>query len=179
MVVDQWLIAYCALCSIGVWGFYVLLWRWGVLGLLFPGGGLPAGTVKWHTDFFATILLHYAPPKAISVLEVFVLFGGLFLVDRYIGRPSSNSLAISVAFPIAVSSLFSLCCVMVVVIANDSEVVDSWYDWACYAIVLDTPLVLFRSSLLQIGTVCIQIESNESCGTLLQLKVHYFLQRNE
>ena len=35
----------------------------------------------------ATVLLHYVPQEVTSVLVVFVIFGGLFLVDWYIGRP--------------------------------------------------------------------------------------------
>ena len=38
-----------------------------------------AGAIEWQPCSFATILLLYAPPKIISVLVLFVIFGGLFI----------------------------------------------------------------------------------------------------
>ena len=49
---------------------------------------LSAGTIEWYSCCFATSLLLYAPPKVISVLVLFVIFGGSFFVHYYIGRPS-------------------------------------------------------------------------------------------
>ena len=40
---------------------------------------LSAGAIEWQPCFFAIILLLYAPPKVISVLVLFVIFGGLFI----------------------------------------------------------------------------------------------------
>ena len=39
---------------------------------------LSALAVEWKSSCFATTLLHHAPPKVISVLVLFVMFGGLF-----------------------------------------------------------------------------------------------------
>ena len=48
---------------------------------------LYAGAVNWQPSCSASILLHYAHVEATSVLVLFVIFGGLFIVDCYIGRP--------------------------------------------------------------------------------------------
>ena len=39
---------------------------------------LSAGTLEWQPCWFATILQLYASPKVISVLVLFVSFGGSF-----------------------------------------------------------------------------------------------------
>ena len=39
---------------------------------------LSVGAVEWQLEYFATILLHPAPVKVISVLVLFALFRGLF-----------------------------------------------------------------------------------------------------
>ena len=44
---------------------------------------LSAGVVEWHSHCFVILLLHHAPPTVTSVLVLFVIFGGLFLVLIY------------------------------------------------------------------------------------------------
>ena len=68
------------------------------------------------------ILLLYAPAKVISVLVLFVLIWGFFLVHYSKSRHSQASLAASVDFLVAFISLCPLCCNKLS--ANDSEVVD-------------------------------------------------------
>ena len=38
---------------------------------------LSAGAVEWGSSWFAITLMHHVPPKRISVLVLFVIFGGL------------------------------------------------------------------------------------------------------
>ena len=109
---------------------------------------LSAGAIEWQPFFFATILLLYAPPKVISVLVLFVIFGGWFcslLLHR-------ASLATSVVYPVAFLH-FSL--LPLLQHAHSQRLGSSWlWAWAYSSMAFDIHLGLFRSPLLWIGTTC-------------------------
>ena len=44
---------------------------------------LSAGVVEWQPYCFVIVLLHDAPAKVASVLELFAIFGGYFNIDIY------------------------------------------------------------------------------------------------
>ena len=63
---------------------------------LYDGGGwmylysficLSVRVIEWQPSCFVVILLHHAPSKGASVLVLFVIFEGLFLVVWYVGWP--------------------------------------------------------------------------------------------
>ena len=49
---------------------------------------LPAGTVELQPYYFSIVLGHYAFLDVSSVLALFVIFGGLFLYNLHVDRPS-------------------------------------------------------------------------------------------
>ena len=83
---------------------------------------LSAGVVEWQPYYFAITLLRHAPPKVASVLVLFVIFVGLFLV-RCIGKSSScNRLSLAALVAYSLWLFILLCCIESTV--NELEVVD-------------------------------------------------------
>ena len=66
------------------------LGEWLVVTLLhlYVLWGFSAEAEEWQACCFAVIVLLYAPPKVISELVLFAIFGGLLLLYFYMRMPS-------------------------------------------------------------------------------------------
>ena len=115
----------------------VVLWVVGEVGcVIYSFICLSAGAIEWQPCCFDTILLLYAPPKVISVLVLFITFGGSFqFISIQVGL---HRLLLPLQRSFLQSSLLSALFFCNMLSANDLEVVDcgmrilSYYFRYCF-----------------------------------------------